>query len=148
VVNEELCKNNPHSSFVTLFFGLLDIATGELIFCNAGHISPILAIGGEVQEIRTEPEPALGVLEGMAFSDHRLTMRIGEMLVLSSDGLSDMLDPQSQAFGGARVLSEIAAFPDAPAVDLIGHLLSAARAFAGGVAQFDDITMLAVRRLA
>jgi serine phosphatase RsbU (regulator of sigma subunit) len=147
LLNEELCKNNPHSTFVTLFLGFLDIATGELRFCNAGHIPPLAVSAGQIRAIVNEAEPALGIIDVLIFSDHVFTLGVGETLLLTSDGLSDMLNPASELYGDARIQAQIAAMPDAAAADLVHGLVSAARAFADGTPQFDDITLLAIRRL-
>jgi serine phosphatase RsbU (regulator of sigma subunit) len=147
LLNEELCKNNPHSIFITLFFGFLDTATGELRFCNAGHVPPLVATARAVRAIVNEAEPALGILDVLTFSDHAVTLGVGETLLLTSDGLSDMLNPEMEQYGDARVQAEITCMPGATAADLVDRLVSAARAFAAGTPQFDDITLVAVRRL-
>jgi phosphoserine phosphatase RsbU/P len=147
LVNEELCKNNAHSKFVTLFLGFLDLESGKLTFCNAGHVYPILAGSGGVREIVSTPDPALGVLDGLSFSDHALTIAVGDMFILTSDGLSDMLDGALESFGTERILSEIARMTGQTTAIVVNGIVSAARAFANGAAQFDDITVLAVRRL-
>jgi serine phosphatase RsbU (regulator of sigma subunit) len=147
LLNEELCKNNPQSTFVTLFLGFLDIASGELYFCNAGHIPPLVAAGAQVRAIVNEAEPALGILDVLVFSDHVMTLGLGETLLLTSDGLSDMLNPASEHYGDARIEAEIAGMPDATAAELVNHLVAAVHAFADGAPQFDDITLVALRRL-
>jgi serine phosphatase RsbU (regulator of sigma subunit) len=147
LLNEELCKNNPRSTFVTLFLGFLDTTSGDLHFCNAGHVPPLVSAGGQVRAIVNEAEPALGVLDALIFSDHVVTLGIGETLLLASDGLSDMLNPAMEQFGDLRIEAEIAGMPEASAAELIDRLMSAARTFADGTPQFDDITLVAVRRL-
>lgn len=148
LVNDELCKNNPHSKFVTLFIGFLDVATGALTYCNAGHLYPLLAGSGGVAEISNPPEPALGVIEGVCFTDHNLAVGIGDSLVLTSDGVADMQNRAMDSFGTERMLAEVGVAADRPMADLIRHVVDAARAFAGDAPQFDDVTMLALRRLA
>jgi serine phosphatase RsbU (regulator of sigma subunit) len=147
LLNEELCKNNPQSTFVTLFLGFLDTASGELCFCNAGHIPPLAIAGGQARAIVNEAEPALGILDMLMFSDHTVTLGVGETLLLTSDGLADMLNSASELYGDARIQAEIAGMPDATAADLVNGLISAARTFADGTPQFDNITLVAIRRL-
>lgn len=147
LINDELCKNNPHSRFVTLFLAFLEIETGRIAYCNAGHVYPVLTHSGTVTEVSTPPDPALGVIEALAFTDRDLVLAEGDCLFLTSDGLSDMQNADQAQFGTDNVLAEIAGNAGAPAADLAGAVLAKARAFAGGAAQFDDITVLVVKRL-
>lgn len=147
LVNEELCKNNAYSKFVTLFLGFLDLESGKLTFCNAGHVYPILAGSEGVKEIISAPDPALGVIDGLDFSDHALTIAVGDTFILTSDGLSDTLNGALESFGTERVLSEIDKVAGKTTAVVVNAVVSAARAFANGAAQFDDITVLAIRRL-
>jgi sigma-B regulation protein RsbU (phosphoserine phosphatase) len=147
LVNEELCKNNAYSKFVTLFLGFLDLESGGLTYCNAGHVYPIMAGSEGVKEIVSTPDPALGVLDGLNFSDHALTIAVGDTFILTSDGLSDMLDSTLESFGTERILAEVAKMAGETTAVVVNGVVSAARAFADGTAQFDDITVLAVRRL-
>lgn len=148
LVNDELNKNNPQSRFVTLFLAFLEVATGRLTYCNAGHVYPILITAGAIAEVSTPPDPALGVIEGLSFADHDLTLAAGDCMFLTSDGLSDMQDAAEAQFGTENILAEIAVNRSLAAADLAGAVLSKARDFAGGAAQFDDITVLVVKRLA
>lgn len=147
LVNDELGKNNPNSRFVTLFYALLEVATGRLTYCNAGHVYPIWTRGNTVAEVATPPDPALGVIDGLDFHDHELVLGLGDRLFLTSDGLSDMQNADQEQFGTENILAEIAARPGASATDLARSVLATAYAFAGGAPQFDDITVLVVGRL-
>ena len=146
LVNAELCKNNPNSTFVTLLIAFLDIADGQVTYCNAGHVYPVVAGGSGVSEIINIPDPPLGALEGLTFADHTLQMATGDTLILMSDGLADMRNPAMESFGDERVLSEIEAANGAPLNELVDRLVSSARLFADGAPQFDDVTVLALRR--
>ena len=150
LVNDELCKNNPTTKFVTLFLAFLDVATGHVTYCNAGHVYPILTSGGTVSEVSAAPDlpdPALGVIEALAFTDRQFMLAEGDCLFLTSDGLSDMQNADQAQFGTDNVLAEIAASPGVAAADLARGVLAKAYAFAGGAPQFDDITLLVIRRL-
>jgi len=147
LVNEELCKNNPHLKFVTLFLAFYEMASGTLTYCNAGHVFPVVVRRGEAIEISNPTDPALGVIEDMAFDNHRLALEIGDTLILSSDGLADIQDADLNSFGIERVLLEAAAVSGLDAAGAVARIVGAAQAFAAGEAQFDDVTVLAVRRL-
>jgi len=147
LVNDELNKNNPQSRFVTLFLAFYELSTGRLSYCNAGHVYPILSNAATVAELSTQPDPALGVIEGLDFHDHELLLAVGDCLFLTSDGLSDMQDLEQAQFGTENILTEIATNRGLPAGELAGAVLAKAQGFANGAAQFDDITVLVVRRL-
>jgi serine phosphatase RsbU (regulator of sigma subunit) len=147
LVNDELNKNNPQSRFVTLFLAFYELSTGRLSYCNAGHVYPILSNAASVAELATQPDPALGVIEGLDFRDHELVLAVGDCLFLTSDGLSDMQDADQAQFGTENILAEIAANRGLPAGELARAVLAKAQDFANGAAQFDDITVLVVRRL-
>lgn len=147
-VNDELCRNNPHMKFVTLLIGFYDLAAGMLTYCNAGHVYPVAAGRDGAREVPNAPDPALGIIEDVAFTDHVLPLGVGDTLVLASDGLTDILDREMNSFGTERVLAQAAAAAGMTAREAVRHLLEAARRFSDGAPQFDDLTVMALRRLA
>ncbi|KTR05535.1 hypothetical protein NS365_11020 [Aureimonas ureilytica] len=149
LLNDELCKNNPDTTFVTLFVGLLTLGTGEIEFCNAGHVYPLrVEPTGRVEEIVTPADPALGVVEDFPFADHRATIRPGETWLLSTDGLGDTQNPDGEALEIERVLKLVSAVAGQGVGAALDQLTAAARTFADGAPPFDDVTLVALRRLA
>jgi serine phosphatase RsbU (regulator of sigma subunit) len=145
-LNEELCKNNPVGMFVTLFLGLLDLASGRLVFVNAGHPRPI-RLADNVREIAAKADPPLGIVPGIRHADHEAVLGVGEALVLITDGLADMTDPGGAFYTSERITADLetllAAMPDM----ITGTLAARVQAFAAGTPAADDVTVLAVRRL-
>jgi serine phosphatase RsbU (regulator of sigma subunit) len=145
VLNEELCKNNPAGMFVTLFLGFLDIASGQLEFVNAGHPLPY-RLGDAVTEIAARPGPPLGVMPGIRYDDHAAVLGPGEALVLMTDGLPEMTDPEGGFYTPERVEADLhglrSAMPEVITTSLAANVL----AFAAGAPAADDVTVLAVRR--
>ena len=133
--------------FVTLFVGLLDTTTGELAYVNAGH-EPATILGGCGIKTRLEPTgPAVGILPDATFDLGKVRLEPGDTLVLHTDGVTDARDPAGKAFTVPRflgVLHECA--PSAAA--LVGRVVADLKAHIGTADQFDDITLLAVRRAA
>jgi sigma-B regulation protein RsbU (phosphoserine phosphatase) len=149
VLNAELCRNNPVGNFITLLVGFLDIATGRFIFANAGHPRPFrLAPGTAPQEVVTRPGPPLGIMEDIRHADHEIVLAAGEALVLITDGIPEMTGPDDSFYGMARVVADLAALADAPPSQITATLAGNAQNFAAGTPAADDITVLAVRRLA
>jgi serine phosphatase RsbU (regulator of sigma subunit) len=142
--NRVLSAQNAAAMFVTVFHGVVDLSSGALRYCNAGHNPPYLlrAAGGH------ETLGATGVPLGV---DHDLPYRIGEIalhpgdrLFLYSDGISEAFDEAGEAFGTARLETALEAARAGSAADLVGAVLDATTAFVGGAEQSDDITCLAL----
>lgn len=146
-VNEELCRNNPHMKFVTLFVGFYDVASGLLAYCNAGHVFPVVVNADGAVEVANPTDPALGVIDDVGFGDHTLALTPGDLLLLASDGLSDIQDPALNSFGTERVLVVASRVAGLSAAEAIAAIVEAGRVFADGAPQFDDVTILALRRL-
>lgn len=147
-VNEELCRNNPHMKFVTLLLAFYEVATGMLTYANAGHVFPIVLTMGGAAEVANPPDPALGVVEDIDYADHEFVLGPGDTLLLASDGLADIQDREMNGFGIERVLVAAGAAGGKSAEDVVRQVIDAGTVFADGAPQFDDVTVLAVRRLA
>lgn len=146
VLNEELCKNNPAGMFVTLFLGFLDIASGRLVFVNAGHPLPY-RLADTVSQIAAKPGPPLGVRTGIRHADHEAVLGAREALVLITDGLPEMTDAGGAFYSLERVAADLhalrSALPEVITTTLAANVLG----FAAGTPAADDVTVLAVRRL-
>jgi len=151
-LNQRLCHNNEACAFTTLVVGSLDTQSGELRWCNAGHVPLLLQRpDGSVTLLSTVHGPALGVVEGANYGEGRLSLEPGSIVLGFTDGASEMASGASGRFGIARVvdfMEEVAstgpvAAPTPPR--LVRALMRRLREFAAGVAQQDDITLLALR---
>ncbi|MDI1482797.1 GAF domain-containing SpoIIE family protein phosphatase [Polyangium sp. y55x31] len=144
--NDYLAENHGRTAmFTTLFFGLLDPETGELSYINCGHDAPIV-LGATGEERRLESTgPALGAIRDVEFETGRVILLPGDSLVAFTDGVSDALDPSERPFSEEAFLSILRG--GAPSVTaMLGDVVAALRNHIGGAAQFDDITLLALRR--
>jgi phosphoserine phosphatase RsbU/P len=143
-VNRELCQNNSEMMFVTLFFGMLHIGTGELQFCNAAHNVPYRLLGGSVEVLNGSKGLALGIEADAAYTIGRLSMARGEMIYLYSDGVTEAFNEGEEPFGEARleaVLRTVALQSSANAVKLVAAAVSN---FVAAAPQADDITAMAI----
>jgi serine phosphatase RsbU (regulator of sigma subunit) len=145
--NNLLCDSTDDEKFVTLFYGELDPATHRLVYCNAGHEPPFLREPGTVER-RLDPDGvALGVLPGCEYLEHAVDLEPGAVVVIYSDGVTDATNAIGQAFGLDRLRDVIAAREIRPASDLVGAIVEAVTAHAGGAPQFDDVTVVVVKRV-
>jgi serine phosphatase RsbU (regulator of sigma subunit) len=146
VMNEELCKNNSLSNFVTLFIGLLDTPTGTLRYVNAGHVRPyLLRRDAEPVEYNSPPDVPLGFQSAAVFHVGSVLLSPGDALVVITDGVHDMETVGGVAFGRTATLRCLAAAPDRQAEPLVSHLMGAVLRHGNGAEQADDVTALVLR---
>jgi sigma-B regulation protein RsbU (phosphoserine phosphatase) len=143
-INKELCKDNENAMFVTFFLGILDLETGEIDFCNAGHNYPYLLQSGHSPEIlkQTHGTP-LGLFEDIKYGSGKITISRGDSMVLYTDGIPEAMDINGTLFGDEK-LKEILqrCNPSGSPKQITDMLLAETKAFTGDAPQSDDITIL------
>ena len=143
-LNEALSEGNDSNMFVTLFAGVLDLSTGALSYCNAGHDSPLL-IGNEVALLPCHANIALGIMPGMAFRKQETKLDPDTTIFLYTDGLSEAENTLHEQFGKERILRMTATLQKEEAVMVVKKMEEAVHDFVGEAEQSDDLTMLAIR---
>ena len=142
-INQNLTANNDTGMFVTLFVGMLDLTTGKMNYCNAGHNPPLILANGEVKEILGEVNIAAGVIPDFEFLEDHLEMNPGDTIFLYTDGLSEAENIDSQEYGEERVL-QVAERTVSKPQTLIEVMTEQVQLFVGEAEQSDDLTMLAI----
>jgi sigma-B regulation protein RsbU (phosphoserine phosphatase) len=145
--NRYLTTTHPKQGyFATLFFGVLDPATGDLVYVNCGHNPPLVLAAGGGARAELEPTgPAVGVVPDGVFSLGYERLEPGESLFAFTDGVPEARAGGGEFFGDPRVL-DLADPPLRHARELLERTTAAIDAHTAGAEQFDDITMMAVRR--
>jgi serine phosphatase RsbU (regulator of sigma subunit) len=134
--------------FVTLFFGMLRPASGELEFCNAGHNAPYRLNGQEVVTIEGAKGVILGVRPDAVYATGLTSLAPGESIYVFTDGVTEAADGEGELFAEARLESVLRAGAGcSTAAEIVKSVGEAVRSFVGRALPSDDITMLAVRRL-
>jgi serine phosphatase RsbU (regulator of sigma subunit) len=146
-LNKTTCANCPSNRFITFFFSVLDSATGELRFANAGHNPPIVVRASGQAEMLEGNGPVLGIIPMAAYSERRTTLSSGDMLVLYSDGVTEATDINQNEFGEERFIGVLQQSRHLPAGAIVEAVNRALAQFAAGAPQHDDITMVVARRL-
>jgi serine phosphatase RsbU (regulator of sigma subunit) len=144
--NDYIARTHGSSNmFATVFFGVLDPATGSLSWINAGHEEPIVCDASGVVERLPPSGPALGLMPGMKFEVRKSRLESGQILFAFTDGVTESRDASGKLFSEERLLAliEERAFT---AGALLDEVENAVAAHSAGAERFDDITMLAVRR--
>ena len=146
-INEAISKDNEANMFITMFIGVLDMPTGKLRYCNAGHEKPFI-IGQKVRALPVKPHLPLGVKEDVIFTTQEDRLMPGEMVFLYTDGLTEAKDTKHEQFGLKRVESVLETFEKQdgiPTETLINTVSREVAAFVGEAEQSDDLTLLAVQ---
>jgi sigma-B regulation protein RsbU (phosphoserine phosphatase) len=126
---------------------VLDPATGALDYVNAGHEPPVIVdAGGRVRARLAPTGPALGLLPELEFGVASDRLNAGETLFAYTDGVVDARDPQDEPFGEDRLMALLQT-DAAPAARLLERIDAALSAYIGTADQFDDVAMLATRRV-
>ena len=146
--NELLCMESANNMFVTVFYGIYNVTTGLLRYCNGGHNAPCLMhTNGRAELMKVEPNFIVGALDGMNYKGDEMTLGKGETLLLYTDGVTEAVNPTLQEYGEERMLATLSGTAGKNCRETIDGLLQSVRDFAGEAEQSDDITILALKRL-
>jgi sigma-B regulation protein RsbU (phosphoserine phosphatase) len=148
-VNTFLCKDNPMCMFVTVFLGVIDLKTGDVLYANAGHNRPILSRDGEPYTfIKPVTGMPLGVLEDARYEDHQFKSRIGDRFYLYTDGITEAMNADGGRLGNTAFLEAANAARALPPAAFDAEIHAAVHQYSAGVEQSDDITTFAIYRKA
>ena len=146
--NDLLWASTPPNKYATALFLRYDPMTGDCLYVNGGHCDGIvLRASGEVQMLPTTGLP-IGLFPRRPFDQDRVTLAPGDLLLLYSDGVSEANDKDHNEFSVERVVASLRASASEPGEKILDRLIDDIDAFAAGAPQFDDITMMVLKRLA
>jgi serine phosphatase RsbU (regulator of sigma subunit) len=146
--NNRLLKDARANLFVTVFYGILDPVSGELIYCNAGHNPPYLVCadnhGSERALGRTGI--AMGIDEEATWTQASVTISAGDVLILYTDGIPDAQNCQGMFFDDETIIEVVRSHQGESAHEIQSAILESVQQFAGDEPQFDDITLMVLER--
>jgi serine phosphatase RsbU (regulator of sigma subunit) len=131
--------------FSTIFMGILNPKTNELVYVNCGNESPLILRDGKVVATLTTTGPAVGVIPDVDFKVKDITFEPGDLLLAYTDGVPDALNAEGISFGNRRLAAEINSSDLSPD-SLLQVVSTKMNQFIGQAEQFDDITIIAVKR--
>ena len=147
-INSSTSVRNDSMMFVTLFVGVLNIATGELHYSNAGHNAPIVISNGKPHMLKVDSNVPVGVVSDWKFTQQKTKLDKGSVLFLYTDGLTEATRAGGELFKEERVLDKLSDMEkDISTKDIVQHMSEAVSEFVGDSEQSDDLTMLALRIL-
>ena len=147
IMNRTIADMNKTNMFVTLFVGVLDLPTGRLHYCNAGHDAPLL-VGAGVGELSCDANIPVGFMPQWKYTLQEAHIFTGTTIFLFTDGLTEAEDINHAQFQMERV-HEVAGQALAQQMqepkELIGSMTEAVHQFVGDAEQSDDLTMMAIQ---
>ena len=157
-MNEAMARDNSYNIFITLFVGVLDLPTGKLHYCNAGHKAPWIlhsrddqaAVGNDGQWRMTplpmNPNLPIGAMPGWTFTAQERDIPSDAIIFLYTDGLTEAENAVHGQFGEEGMMQSLKALPEESGPKaLIDTMTDAVGHFVGETAQSDDLTMLAIQ---
>ena len=144
-INNGLAEGNDEDMFCTLFCGVLDMQTGRVEFCNAGHNPPIWVHEGKTDFMKPEVNLPTGVLGDFEYKSEEIQLSEGDALFLYTDGVTEAENSQKALFGDASTLGMVDLLKDVPMMDMADGVVDAVRRFVDDYEQSDDLTMLCLR---
>jgi serine phosphatase RsbU (regulator of sigma subunit) len=150
LVNEELSRENAADLFVAAVVGIIDMHTGVMELCNAGHEAPILLRPGKAPDVlETAGGPPLCALEHFPYTSEPIQLQAGDTLIMVTDGVTEAQDPNQNFYGLERTLAYLTTaqmhpngYPNVEAV--CQGLYGDVKRFANGAAPTDDIAIVGI----
>ena len=138
-------EDNERCMFVTFFIGLLDIPTGHLIYCNAGHNYPVINVGDDqCAFLKMETNMPIGPMPGMPYVGGEIDSIKGKPLLIYTDGLNEAENNERKLFGNERMLDILRKSKAGNARELIESLAAEVEQHREGAEPSDDLTMMAI----
>ena len=146
-VNNILCDESVGSMFVTVFYGIYDLQTGQITFTNAGHNPPYsLKADGQVEVVKSPCNLVLGAVPDMPFSCDTMKLEPGDTLYMFTDGVTEAENKNHDQFGESRLEAALAECKGADSRHIVDTVNAKVKEFINGASQSDDITQLVIRR--
>ena len=138
-INDSMADSNENNMFVTFFLGILDLSSGHLAYCNAGHNAPVM-LTDRKSPLPVESNIPLGVMSGFEYAGQETELRDDDAIFLYTDGLTEAENTSHELFGEERMYEVLGT--RRPSADHMEAMKSAVTAFVGDAPQSDDLTML------
>ena len=145
-INDALSgEDNEAGMFVTLFMGLVDLKTGHLDFCNAGHNPPALISPNKAEFLVMQPNAPIGLWPGLEYEGEELESILDVPMLVYSDGLNEAENRQQKQFSDERLLNLLATTPFESAQQTIEMLNREVEKHRDGAEPNDDLTMMCLK---
>ncbi|NDE85089.1 MAG: GAF domain-containing protein [Verrucomicrobia bacterium] len=147
-VNAQLAKENQANLFVTMILGVVDTKSGRIVYGQGGHNPPVLLSSDGKPAYEPPGGMPLGVFEDAKFGERELQLKVGETLLVYTDGVTEAMNQARDLFGEERLLEAVTQRASLTAEKLTECVVEKVEDFVREAERSDDITLLAIKRLA
>ncbi len=148
IANNLLCQENPAELFVTAYVAILDITAGTVSYACAGHNPPVIIHrDGTVEFLPIKHKLPLAAMEETKYPIMHAQILEGESFILYTDGVTEATNAENELYGDARLLEAARKLHGHSAHEMICEVKANVDHFVSGAPQFDDITLVAIRRI-
>ncbi len=146
-INNFLEQNNDEGLFVTVFYGILNLKTGNLAYASGGHNSPIVSDSRGTRPLEQAKGMVLAMFRDIELWDGSIDLEPGSRLILFTDGIPEAFNAQGEAYGDDRLIEVVQTLPDqSPEAD-VNMIVNAVNDFVQDAPQFDDIACVSLHYL-
>ena len=144
--NKLLFQSTDPEKFATLFYGVLDVRSHRLSYCNAGHEIPLIFSNRGAPTRLETGGMALGVLDEFPYQRDEISLDVGDLLIIYSDGIPDATNEFDHPFGEKRLVALTQELREKPAMEILDGIIEAVQAHEGSTEQLDDLTLVVLKR--
>lgn len=142
-VNKRICARNTLNMFVTVWLGIIDLETGNVIACNAGHDNPVVCRkNGRIEVINDVHGVIVGAMDDSEYTNYEFNLEKGDKLFLYTDGVVEATNANNELFTEARMREALSKLRSKSPSDILKGMKHSIDSFVGDAPQFDDITMM------
>jgi sigma-B regulation protein RsbU (phosphoserine phosphatase) len=145
-LNRQLYANTSPEKYATFFFGLYEEATRELIYTNAGHLSPLILRDGKATELEVTGT-VVGLFPGSQYEEQRVTLASGDLMVAFTDGITEPENAYGVEFGPERLSDTVLRNQKCETVEIVAKVMEAVKHWSNAPELPDDMTVLIARGL-
>lgn len=148
-INIGLAEGNNENMFCTVFVGVVDLETGKMEYCNAGHNPPLFVRNGEAKFMEPEKiQLPLGIDANHLYKSETIQLQKDDIIFLYTDGVTEAENKDKQLFGNEATQRAVMSAAKSTSMKVLNaNVLGAVRSFVDGTEQSDDLTMLCIKRL-
>jgi serine phosphatase RsbU (regulator of sigma subunit) len=144
--NRWITRDSQSGMFVTVFYGLLDVLTGQLRYTNAGHNPPLLLRNDDTVDSLSTAGMALGLIEAAPLHEDETVMQPGELLVCYTDGVTEAIDEGEHEYGAERLTEVVRSNRHVSAEEIVDAIITDLLEHTGRRPAFDDVTLVVIKR--
>jgi len=144
-INEVTCQGNDSNMFVTMFIGVLDLLTGCLHYCDAGHDAPFIIVNGQWSMVDVTPHLPIGVFDDTKYTVQEISIQPDSIIFLYTDGLTEAMNAEHKQFGLERIQAVLDTCADHDPKEILEKITQSVDGFVKHAEQSDDLTMLAIK---